>query len=63
LKLADAISGFSRRTYFAAAAFLILVALAAGLSRPVENFVRDLMMATLSPWTDPPDDIILVTIT
>ncbi|GIL02947.1 MAG: hypothetical protein BroJett030_28460 [Alphaproteobacteria bacterium] len=63
MKLIAAISGYSRRTWMAAIAFLVLVALAAALSRPVENFVRDLMMATISPWTQARDDIVLVTVT
>jgi adenylate cyclase len=41
--------------------FVILVALVA--SRPVENLVRDLMMSAISPFTAPPGDIVIVTVT
>jgi len=57
------IAGLPRRTWWGALAFFILVALAAILSRPVENFVRDTMMATISPWTSAPEGIVLVTVT
>lgn len=53
----------SLRLPWAILAFLILMMLGAMLTRPVENFVQDLMSSTISPWTEPGDDIVLVTIT
>jgi adenylate cyclase len=51
------------RIEWAVLAFLVLMALGAVFARPVENFVHDLKMSTVSPWTDPPRDIVLVTVT
>ncbi|MEC9344441.1 MAG: adenylate/guanylate cyclase domain-containing protein [Pseudomonadota bacterium] len=51
------------RAPWAALVFLVLMAVGAVFARPVENFVDDLMHSTISPWTDPPGDIVLVTVT
>jgi adenylate cyclase len=45
---------------FVFAATVLLVAL---LSRPVENLARDVLLSTISPFTNPGDDIVIVTIT
>ena len=45
-------------------AFALLLALATALfSQPVENFARDLAMSTISPFEEPGDDIVIVSIT
>lgn len=47
----------------AAVAFMIFVAVTTAIvTRPVENFVRDLMMSTISPFTEPPPGIVVVAV-
>ncbi len=47
----------------AALAFAVFVALAvAVVSQPVGNLVRDVMVSTVSPFTEPPKDIVVVAI-
>lgn len=52
----------SPRLLLTTAVFLAAVVLVALLSRPVENLLRDVLMSTLSPFTSPGDDIVLVTV-
>jgi adenylate cyclase len=52
-----------RRGIWALPLFLTVFALAAIVaSRPVENYIRDLMMSSISPFVSPPDEIVLVTV-
>lgn len=43
--------------------FVAAVLLLASLSRPMETLFRDLMMSTISPFVDPGDSVVIVTIT
>jgi adenylate cyclase len=53
----------SPKAFTAACVFAAAVLLVALLSRPVENLVRDVLLSTISPFTDPGDDIVIVSIT
>lgn len=52
-------------SYFVAAIFLVLLAATTAIvARPLENFMRDLMTSTISPFTAPDaSNIVIVTIT
>lgn len=57
------IAGLPRAGLAAAVAFAAFLALAVALvSEPVGNLVRDVMVSTISPFTDPPQDIVVVAI-
>jgi adenylate cyclase len=46
-----------------ALAFTLAVLLIASLSRPVENLFRDVLASAASPFTDPGESVVLVTVT
>ena len=53
----------SPRVLLAALVFAAAVLLVALLSRPVETLFRDVLLSTVSPFTSPGDDMVIVTIT
>lgn len=57
-------SGGSVAAAAALTAFALLLVIATVLfARPVENFARDLAMSTISPFTEPGEDIVIIAIT
>lgn len=58
------ITQWKRKGIAAALAYLLVLGLSTALvSQPLENIVRDVMMVSISPFTHPPPNIVVVAIT